>query len=399
MVILLTSIVDFHKARLLIHSSLKKTDSETLPISDVYARYIAKTLVASINIPFSDISAIDGYALYAQDTLKASVSEPISLSVLSENSSSDISNLLPSTAARVVRGSIIPIGANAVIPLKDTFKSNSGVELMVMSELSEGYNILSAGSIIRKDQQLAKRNDFIDVKTLKKIAESGISKVSVVGIPKIKIFTIGSDLLEITDSLKNKMRFNALKYEIAGYTYENNCRVDFTDNCSGRIILEEELSKDMNCDMAIIGVSSSERYEAALEGVKKVGELIFSRVNLQPCSAAAFGKINGTPVFVVSENYVSETFEALIRPALQDMQDRPSIQRPTIQAKLMQSLKIDINSIGYIKAFTTQENNETTTIPITNSLAYNSLIITKSNNSIIKRGEIVDVIFIGENRI
>jgi molybdopterin molybdotransferase len=391
--------VDLHRARLLILSDITRTESEVLPLDKVYNRYLAKSVISPFNLPDSNTSLIDGYALNSKDVIDACASNPVTLSVLSENPNSQISNLLPSTALRVTFGSKIPNGANAVIPLKDSFKPSSGAELVVFTDAGDGINILAAGSKIRKGQKLANKGEIINTKIIKTAAEVGLSELSLFKMPKIRIITCGPDLINPTQTLPFGKRYNSLKYEILGYAIECGCTVELSKHCPGRIALESELSNNFDCDAIIIGISQNERYDAAIDAIKKCGELIFSRVQLYPQSAAAFGKINEVPVFVINEDYTLETFEALIRPALLTMQDRPAIDRNMIQAKLAQTLQLDINKTSFIRAYTTREEDETFTTPVypgSENIEYNSIIIIPPENPSIKRGEIVDVMFIEE---
>src|SRR5690606_34956235 len=89
---------------------------ETLPLETLSGRVLAEDLIATLDLPPADNSAMDGYALRAADATTAGTTLPVQQRCFAGQSPDP---LLPAQAIRLFTGSVIPAGADAVVMQED----------------------------------------------------------------------------------------------------------------------------------------------------------------------------------------------------------------------------------------------------------------------------------------
>src|SRR6266571_5271100 len=105
--------IGFDEAVELVRSVAKPLGTETVRLEQAAGRVIAAPVVARINSPRSDVSAMDGYAVRDADLTEF----PLSLSVVGESFAGAAWNgtVAPGTCARIFTGAPVPAGADWVV--------------------------------------------------------------------------------------------------------------------------------------------------------------------------------------------------------------------------------------------------------------------------------------------
>ena len=95
---------------------------EQVPLSQAAGRVLAEDVAAKHDLPPFANSSMDGYAVRVGETAGATPARPVRLPV-----SADIpaggglpAPLAPGSAARIMTGAPLPVGAEAVVPVEDT---------------------------------------------------------------------------------------------------------------------------------------------------------------------------------------------------------------------------------------------------------------------------------------
>ncbi len=140
--------------KLLLSSAKTPQDTECVGLTDALGRVLAKNLSSTINVPGTDNSAMDGYAIRCEDLIdNQEIRLPISQRICAGQMGSQ---LQPGTAARIFTGAPIPPGANAVVMQEVCTQKNDDVLISGPIELTKnirragedimlGDNILQAG--------------------------------------------------------------------------------------------------------------------------------------------------------------------------------------------------------------------------------------------------------------
>ena len=129
-----------------------------VPLLDALGQVLAAPLVAPINIPPLDNSAMDGYALRAADISQAGGESPVELRVIGHIPAGTVSDqtVEPGTALRIMTGAPVPDGADTVVAFEDTDEverretggSMEAVGVRIAAETGE--NIRPAGEDVQK---------------------------------------------------------------------------------------------------------------------------------------------------------------------------------------------------------------------------------------------------------
>src|SRR5207249_300516 len=112
---------DVAEAVALIRQRVSRLAPETVPVVDAAARVLAAAVTAEVPVPHFDRAAFDGYALRAAETTGAGRDRPVTLRVAGEAyPGRPIGRAIgPGEAVRIMTGSPIPTGADAVLPAEN----------------------------------------------------------------------------------------------------------------------------------------------------------------------------------------------------------------------------------------------------------------------------------------
>ena len=105
------------------------------------------------------------------------------------------------------------------------------------------------------------------------------------------------------------------------------------------------------------GVSMGE-YDLVKAVLKKLGDVEFWQVAMQPAKPFAFGRVSSTPFFGLPGNPVSSfvAFEQFVRPSLLHMMNARRILRPRVRGRTETALATDIEKTVFVRVTTRMEN-------------------------------------------
>ena len=105
---------------------------EEVPLTQSLGRYLCQDIVAVLDSPPFDNSAMDGYAVRAEDVAGAAQGSAVRLPVRGESRAGGAlpAPLEPRSACRIFTGAPMPAGADAVVIQADT--ERSGAEVAVV---------------------------------------------------------------------------------------------------------------------------------------------------------------------------------------------------------------------------------------------------------------------------
>ena len=100
---------------------------------------LCEEIVADLDLPRFDNSAMDGYAVRAADVAGASPDRPVSLPVVGEIAagSAALHRLSPGTAMKIMTGAPLPEQADAIVPYENSDRGTSDVRVFAPSEVDQ----------------------------------------------------------------------------------------------------------------------------------------------------------------------------------------------------------------------------------------------------------------------
>ncbi len=318
---------------------------EVVPLIHAHRRVVAETVVASVDLPAFDNSAMDGYAVLAKDLAGASAQNPVSLGLIGRSAAGEIFNGKLSTGqcVRIFTGSALPAGADAVVMQEDTrLDSKRQNEVLFLDSAKPWENVRFRGEDIKSGATIATGGEILGATQLGLLAACGLSQVKVAGRPSVALVATGSELSEAGSS-------PALE---PGRIYESNraALAPLVEKAGGQAVIfpivrdEPEATRAAlaqafeQCDIVLtcggVSVGEMDFVKSAFEELG--GSLEFWKVAIRPGRPFVFGRYGNKFLFGLPGNPVSAfvTFLLLVRPALLRWQGAVRTQLPSSPAIL-----------------------------------------------------------------
>ena len=308
----------------LCENSHVRVSKETCELKACAGRVLATDIVAGINVPPADNSAMDGYALRLEDWQGADHFLHVSQRIVA---GSPPEPLVAGTAARIFTGAEIPEGADIVVMQeKCTGRSSGDGQSVCMESVGGvGANIRPKGQDIMRGATVLNTGRRLRPQDIGLIASLGFAEVDVWQRLKVAIVSTGSELVEPGNEVKPGQIYNSNHYMLDALLKNWGFEVvDFGITVDDPQTLSEVMARASREADAIVttgGVSVGEE-DHVKAVVEALGSLDLWRVAIKPGKPFAFGDVMGTPFLGLPGNPVSALVTILViaRPFLFDCQ-------------------------------------------------------------------------------
>ena len=325
-------------------STIALVGIEKVNILSALGRVLAEDIYARRNIPPTDNSAMDGYALIAEDTMGANIEHPLFFDIIEDVPAGNIPRKIVgfAEATRIMTGAPIPEGVDAVVPVEDT--ELDGDRVKIFAEVSIGQNIRSMGEDVKDGELVLTRGTIIRPAETGMLAALGRSFVTVYQKPLVAILATGDELTDIDGDLSPEKIISSNSYsgaaqvmECGGIPLQIGIAKDTKED------LTEKFKAAMRADIIVssAGVSVGD-YDFVKDVMKEIGVTIdFHQVAQRPGKPFTFGTAGRKLFFGLPGNPVSSmiTFEQYVRPAILKMTGHKRIFRKTIKAILKENIQ------------------------------------------------------------
>lgn len=314
--------MEFREAMELLCTAVSPVEEERVPLMTSAGRILAETVRAESDVPPFDRSPFDGYAFRGEDTEQF----PVTLRILEEIPAGSVGTktVVEGTAAKILTGAPIPMGANTVCKFEDTDFTDTTVTLK--KYYKPGSNIVLRGEDLTAGDTMAERGERIDAALCGTLATQNIAEPSVFRKLRVGIITTGSELVSVGTPLTGGKIVNSNLYTFSALLQEMGCEVVYEASPSDTLeeIRDAFSSGAEACDLLIStgGVSVGD-YDLTPDALAAAGgEILVRNVDLKPGGKCCFGKIGDTLVCCLSGNPASSmtTFYAVAMPAIRKMQ-------------------------------------------------------------------------------
>lgn len=152
-------------------------------------RVLAEPLTATLDVPFADVSAMDGYAL------AGAADPPRELPVAGVVAAGDapVAALPPGAALRIMTGAPVPAGADRVVPFEDTDRGRDRVAVERWPE--PGANVRRRGEIVAAGAELLPAGAPLTAGALALLAAHGHAEVAVHAAPRVALLVTGDEVV------------------------------------------------------------------------------------------------------------------------------------------------------------------------------------------------------------
>jgi molybdopterin molybdotransferase len=297
-------------------SSSVLVGSESCALKACSGRVLAKDVIAGIDVPPADNSAMDGYALCTSDWNGSDQALQISQRIVA---GTPPEALQPGTAARIFTGAEIPQGADTVV-MQEKCRLD-GQSVYMESVGPQGNNIRPQGQDMRRGAIVLKAGQRLRPQDIGLIASLGFAHIEVRKRLKVALVSTGSELVEPGEEAKPGQIYNSNHYMLdsllSNWGFEV---VDFGITEDDPQILSEVMTDaSQRADVIVttggVSVGEEDHVKAIVESL---GQLDLWRVAIKPGKPFAFGNVRGTAFLGLPGNPVSALVTLLIigRPFL-----------------------------------------------------------------------------------
>jgi molybdopterin molybdotransferase len=313
------------------------------PLADALGRVLAEDVIAPLSLPVFDNSAMDGYAVRFEDVAGAGPDRPVKLPVAEDIPAgrTDLLNLAPGTAHRIMTGAPMPAGASAVVPVEAT---DGGMPTVTISAAPRpGQHVRKSGEDVNAGTRVLRAGQAVTPAVLGLVAALGLDRLTVIPRQRVLVISTGSELVAAGTPLAPGQIYESNAVMLAAAVQEAGAAVLDTATCGDDVEQFRALLDGCDADLVITsgGVSAGayevvkDAFPAGAPGVE------FVKVAMQPGMPQGAGRTgSGCPIVTLPGNPVSAlvSFEVFIRPALRAAMGMAEPDRPQRTAILTEAL-------------------------------------------------------------
>jgi molybdopterin molybdotransferase len=346
--------------------------AERVALAETPGRTLAEDVRADIANPPFDNAAVDGYAVVSADTAGAAPERPAVLVEAGQVHAGAAAgaDVLPGTCLRVMTGAPVPAGADAMVMVEDTRRTEASdgadsaaagrVLVAITAQARPGDHIRWAGEDVQAGRVVLRTGTRVGPAEVAMMAAMGCHHPSCVRRPVAALLTTGDELVEADrypgpGQVRNcnlpamaalAAEAGALVGSVRHVPDDMAATVRALRECAG---MEDSAAADVIVASGGVSVGDRDFVKPALE---QIGTLDLWRVKMKPGKPLALGRIGGTLFIGLPGNPVSTmvTFELFVRPALWKMAGRAHLERLAVTALLDDPIRHRPGRREYVRA-------------------------------------------------
>jgi molybdopterin molybdotransferase len=267
---------------------------ETATLREAIGRVLAEDIIAPVNVPPFDNSAVDGYAVRAA-ALDAKAETRLTI-VDRVTAGHDATHALNAgEAIRIFTGAPMPDGADTVFMQEDCRVDGGAV--VVPPGLKLGANRRLAGEDIRAGAVALPAGRRLAVQHVALAAALGLTSLKVRRRVRVALFSTGDEIVEPGAHLPRAALYDSNRYLLAGMIARLGAEVTdlgiLNDDPQQLARAIAKAAEDHDLVLTSGGVSTGEA-DYVRNAIECVGRIVFWRVAIKPGRPVAMGVVPST---------------------------------------------------------------------------------------------------------
>jgi molybdopterin molybdotransferase len=335
-------VISFDEALAHVIEAASPLDAETVPLAAAAGRVLAEAVVADLDVPPFDTTAMDGWAVPAA----AAAREPMRFRVAGTLGAGAPAAELPlGSALKLMTGAPLPAGSDAVVPVEEARLEADGT-VTLLSPPKPGAHVRRRGEVIAAGDTLLPPGSRLCPADLVLAAAAGRDAVRVVRRARAGVVVTGQEVVpsgtrpgpaQIRNT-NGPLLFSALA-RFGAEAFDLGMVSD--DRRALRVTLGNALASRLDLLLTTGGVSAGE-FDLVPEVLEELGARpVFHRVSMKPGKPVFFATAGPTLVFGLPGNPVSAAvvYDLLVRPALRKAAGLLPALPPAVAATLVRTVE------------------------------------------------------------
>lgn len=306
----------------------KQRDIEVVSLTEARDRILGVSVMGNLDFPYWDNSAMDGYALRFADVKDCSIECPSVLEIVEEipAGSQPQCQIKPRQAARILTGSMMPVGTDTVVMQEET--KREGDRLFISTPPTKPQEFVRLrGSFYQAGTPLLVPGIRLNAAEIAVLATAQCTQVSVYRRPRVALLSTGSELVMPDQPLEPGKIVDSNQYALATLVEKMGAIPQMLGIVADepQALKEAIASSISKADVVIssggVSVGDCDYVERTLE--KLGAEIQVKSVAVKPgkpLTVATFNRENNTPIlyFGLPGNPVSAlvSFWRFVQPAI-----------------------------------------------------------------------------------
>lgn len=295
--------------------------TETVSLTEARGRVLAADVIAPIDLPPFDNSAVDGYAVRHADV----GADETRLAIVDRLTAGRAAarEIAAGEAIRIFTGAPMPAGADTVFMQEDV--RVEGAAVVVPPGLKRGANRRLAGEDVARGAVALRAGRRLQPQDLSMAAALGLQTLPVRRRVRVAIFSTGDEIVEPGAPLPAAGLYDANRHLLGALLARLEVEVSdlgiLRDDPAKLAARLAEAAQGQDLVLTSGGVSTGEA-DYVRDAIERIGTLVFWRVAIKPGRPVAMGVLRGkedTSAFVgLPGNPVAVfvTFARVVRPLL-----------------------------------------------------------------------------------
>jgi molybdopterin molybdotransferase len=293
------------------------TAPEVVPLATALGRVLADSVRAPCDVPPTDNSAVDGYAVANADIPAAGTRD---LDVVADLPAGAVFDgaLGAGQVLRIMTGAPLPAGTGTVYPQEVVERLGSRVRVQ---SIAAGANVRLRGEDVMAGALVVEAGTLLRPQEIGLVASLGFCQIAVRCRPRVALLSTGDEVVEPGSLRKAGQIYDANRFTLRGLVEQGGGEVidlgivpDVRDQLRRRLL---EASEMADAVLTSGGVSVG-AYDLVKDVLAEIGGVEFWQVAMQPGRPLAVGRIGTAHFFGLPGNPVASmlTFMLFVRPAL-----------------------------------------------------------------------------------
>jgi molybdopterin molybdotransferase len=405
------------QARAAIAARLRPIEgSEQVPLAQALGRVLAADVMATIDVPAHDNSAMDGYA-FSGDALQAGTEMHLRATASVMAGAPLATRVAAGECVRIMTGAVMPDGTDTVVPLelcRVSAGSDGDHVRIAPGVIKLGENRRRRGEDLTRGQPVLRAGRVLKPADLGLVASLGMSQVNAVRRLRVALFSTGDEITPLGEPLAPGHVHDSNRYSLIGALQRLGMEVvDLGLVRDDPVALQTVVQQAIAQADAVLtsgGVSAGDA-DYTRDVLGRVGEVAFWKVAMRPGRPFAFGPLYaGDPqhpsktawLFGLPGNPVAAlvTFYVFARDALLTLAGATPEPLPVLQARCTAAIRKRPGRTEFQRAIVSRADDGTWQVRVSGSQGAgilrsmseaNALLVLRHEQGSVAAGEPVDV--------